>query len=142
MDFETNLERFCKEKQFSGVITVGKNGEQVLSKAFGFRDLSNKLLNNASTMFGIASGTKTFTALGIIKMIEQNFFDYSTPIHEVLGKDFSFIHAKATIKNLLCHTSGVYDYYDEELITDFDNFEVDIPWFKLETPLDYFPLFE
>jgi len=142
MNFETKLERFCKEKQFSGVITICKNGKQVLSKAFGFRDLSNKLLNNASTRFGIASGTKTFTALGIIKMIEQNFFEYSTPVHEVLDKDFSFIHAKATIMHLLCHTSGVYDYYDEELVTDFDNFEVDIPWFKLETPLDYFPLFK
>jgi len=142
MKFKNSLERFCKKKEFSGVVTINKFGEQLISKAFGYRDQSNKLLNKVDTVFGIASGTKTFTALGIIKMIEQGFFDYSTTIHKVFDKDLSFIHYKATIKNLLCHTSGIYDYYDEELITDFDNFEVEIPWFKLETPSDYYPLFE
>jgi len=78
-------------------------------------------LNKVDTVFGIASGTKTFTALGIIKMIEQNLFDYSTTVHEIFDKDLPFIHPKATVKHLLCHTSGMYDYYDEELITDFDN---------------------
>ena len=38
---------------------------------------------------------------------------------------------------LLSHTSGIYDYYAEELISDFDNFFVDIPWYQLDTPGDY-----
>ncbi|MBN2443199.1 MAG: serine hydrolase [Spirochaetales bacterium] len=142
MDFNVKLERFCEIKKFSGVVTINRSGKQVISKAFGLRDLPNKLLNNSDTLFGIASGTKTFTALGIIKMIEQGYFDYSTTVYEILEKDVTFIHSRATIKNLLCHTSGIYDYYDEELITDFDNFEVAIPWFKLENPSDYYPLFE
>jgi len=42
---------------------------------------------------------------------------------------------------LLAHTSGIYDYYDEEIEQDFEHFSVDIPWSELETPTDYDPLF-
>ena len=43
---------------------------------------------------------------------------------------------------MLTHTSGIYDYYDEEIEQDFDNFFVSIPWYRLETPSDYWLLFE
>ena len=38
--------------------------------------------------------------------------------------------------------TGIYDYYDEELVEDFNNYSVEIPWFKLVTPSDYWPLFK
>lgn len=140
--FQKNLENFCRDKDFSGVISIMRGQEPLLTQVMGYRDLYEKLPFNSETRLGIASGTKTFTALGIIKMIEQGFFDFKTKIHDLFKADLSFIHKDATIENLLCHTSGIFDYYDEELITDFDNFEVEIPWFKLETPKDYLPLFE
>jgi CubicO group peptidase (beta-lactamase class C family) len=43
---------------------------------------------------------------------------------------------------LLTHISGIYDYFDEEVEQDFDNFFVSIPWYRLETPSDYWSLFE
>lgn len=92
MNFEADLMRFCEEKKFSGVVTINKSGKSVLSKAFGYRDLSNRLLNNADTIFGIASGTKTFTASGIIKMIEQGSFDYSTPGERFSYSNGGYIH--------------------------------------------------
>ncbi len=36
-----------------------------------------------------------------------------------------FISENATIRQLLTHTSGIYDYYDEEIEQDFDHFSVD-----------------
>jgi len=42
----------------------------------------------------------------------------------------------------LTHTSGIYDYFDEEIEQDFDHFYVSIPWYRLETPIDYWPLFQ
>ncbi|MBN1261001.1 MAG: beta-lactamase family protein, partial [Anaerolineae bacterium] len=46
-----------------------------------------------------------------------------------------------TIKHLLAHTSGIPDYYDEEEVDDFEDFFLDIPWYRLKHPTDYLPLF-
>lgn len=126
---------------FSGVVSVVRDDTVVFTNAYGFRDISNKVPNDINTKFGIASGTKLFTALGIGTLIEQNKIRLETEIGEIFSEPTSFIDRKATIRHLLTHTSGIYDYYDEELITDFDNFFVEIPWYKLTTPTDYLPLF-
>jgi CubicO group peptidase (beta-lactamase class C family) len=83
-----------------------------------------------------------FTALGIGKLIEDGKISLSTKVNEIDRKYTGFIDENVTIQNLLSHTSGIYDYYDEELVEVFDNFFVDIPWYNLETSSDYFPLFK
>lgn len=55
------LEQAALETAFSGVISVFRDGSTLFSKAFGYRDIKNKLPNTTSTIFGIASGTKVFT---------------------------------------------------------------------------------
>lgn len=59
-----------------------------------------------------------------------------------MTRDGNNIDEDATIQHLLTHTSGIYDYYDEEIEQDFENFFVEIPWYDLETPSDYYPLFQ
>ena len=81
------------------------------------------------------------TAVGIGRLIDEGRLALSTEVKEIDNAYSGFIDESATILNLLTHTSGIYDYYDEEEITDFDNFTVEIPWFELETPSDYLPLF-
>ena len=131
----------AEEVNFSGVISIFQDDRVILNSAFGLRDSANGLLNEPDTRFGIASGTKLFTALGIGKLIEQGRIGLDTKIKDV-GKEYcTFIDGDAAIAQLLSHTSGIYDYYDEEVISDFDNFFVDIPWYQLETPSDYLPLF-
>ena len=132
----------AEEDNFSGVISIFKGNTEIINKAFGLKDSMNKLPNTQDTKFGIASGTKLFTALGIGKLIEQGKIKLHTKIKEI-DRDFcTFVDEDATIQNLLTHTSGIYDYYDEEKNTDFDNFYVNIPWYLLETPSDYLPLFK
>jgi len=132
----------AKEQNFSGVISIFKNNNMIYNEAFGYKEVKNRLLNTTDTKFGIASGTKFFTALGIGKLIEENKLSFSTKIIDI-DNDFSgFIDENATILNLLTHTSGVYDYLDEEEIEDYENFYVDIPWYKLVTSSDYLPLFK
>ncbi len=41
----------------------------------------------------------------------------------------------------MTHTSGIPDYFDEELIADFDNFTVAVPWNLLKGPRDYLQVF-
>ncbi len=126
---------------FSGVISIFRNDEEIMNEAFGYADIANARKNTPTTRFGIASGTKLFTALGVGALIDQGLLTLKTTVHEIFQSDLTWIDPRATIADLLKHTSGIYDYYDEELITDFDNFFVDIPWYRLETPADYLPLF-
>lgn len=132
----------AKETDFSGVVSIFKDNMPVYNGAFGYRDIRNNLLNDVNTKFGIASGTKTFTALGIGKLIEQKKLSLDTRMKDI-DKDFKgFIHEEATILNLLTHTSGMYDYLDEETLEDYDYQSYEIPWYELETPSDYYPLYK
>ncbi|MCD4670278.1 MAG: beta-lactamase family protein [Actinomycetia bacterium] len=142
MNIRSKIDKYSQDNNFSGDISIYRKHNSIYHNSFGYRDISNKIPNNGNTIFGTASGTKTFTALGIIKLIELGLIEFSTTIYDIFQSDLGFISSEATIKQLLTHTSGIFDYYDEELITDFDNFTVEIPWFRLETPSDYLPLFE
>ncbi len=133
--------RKAKESDFSGAISIRRGRSVVYRVAFGSRVVNENLPNEISTRFGIASGTKLITALGIGRLIDDRKLSLQTSVGE-LGSDFhGFIDEHATIHHLLSHTSGIYDYYDEELVDDFERFSVEIPWSKLETPSDYLPLF-
>jgi len=136
------IERAASETEFSGVISIFRDASTVFNRAFGYRDVKNKLHNTTSTIFGIASGTKVFTALGIGVLVDQGLISLGTTIGELDREYTSFVDERATIQHLLTHTSGIYDYYDEEIELDYDHFSVEIPWCKLETPSDYYPSFK
>ena len=131
-----------EETSFSGAVSIFQNNQPLYEEAFGYADIAEKRLNNVNTRFAIASGTKFFTALGIGTLIDAGRISLDTTVKEIFGKDLSYADSRATIAHLLSHTSGIYDYYDEELDIDCENFFVDIPWFQLETPSDYLPLFD
>jgi CubicO group peptidase (beta-lactamase class C family) len=136
------LERAASETEFSGVVSVFRGASILYNRAFGYRDIKNSLPTTTSTIFGIASGTKIFTALGIGVLVDQGVISLDTTIREIDGGYTGFVDPQATVQQLLTHTSGIYDYYDEEIEHDYDAFSVEIPWCELETPSDYYPLFE
>ena len=136
------IEQAALETEFSGVVSVFRDASTIFNKAFGYRDISNKLPNTTNTLFGTASGTKLFTALGIGVMIDRGLLALDTAVGDIDQAYTGFVDERATIQHLLTHTSGIFDYYDEEIEQDFDHFTVEIPWCELETPSDYWPLFQ
>jgi CubicO group peptidase (beta-lactamase class C family)/protein tyrosine phosphatase (PTP) superfamily phosphohydrolase (DUF442 family) len=136
------IEQTASESGFSGVVSVYQADKPLYEAAFGYRDRPNQIPNQVNTRFGIASGTKFFTALGIGRLVEQGLLKMETRVDEISPDYKGFIDPSATILHLLTHTSGIYDYYDEEIEQDFDNFFVSIPWYRLQTPADYWPLFQ
>ncbi len=136
------IEQTASKIDFSGVISIFKGTATVFNKAFGYRDIKNKLPNTTGTLFGIASGTKVFTALGVGVLIDRGLISLDTTVGEIDPAYAGFVDEHATIRHLLTHTSGIYDYYDEEIEQDYDHFTVAIPWCELETPSDYYPLFK
>ena len=136
------IEKKAGETSFSGVVAMYRGGKPLYRDAFGYADITCKKKNNLDTKLAIASGTKIFTAMGIGVLIDDGKLSLDTTIRDIFRQDVSYIDPRATIAQLLTHTSGIYDYYDEELDIDPENFHIDIPWDRLETPSDYLPLFE
>jgi len=132
----------AKRTRFSGVVAVFKGKETLAQESFGYADIVNNRMNDLGTRFAIASGTKFFTALGIGTLIDAGKLSLDTTVHDIFQNDLTYVDSRATIAQFLTHSSGIYDYYDEDLDIDSENFSVDIPWSCLETPSDYLPLFE
>ncbi len=135
------IDQTAKEKNYSGVISFSQKNNETISMAYGFKDKANKLPNNTDTHFGIASGTKLFTAIAIGKLIEQGKLTFETKVGDIFDSELSFIDSNAMILHLLTHTSGVFDYNDDELSEEENRLHISIPWYELETPSDYWPFF-
>ena len=133
----TSIERHA----FSGVVSIKRNGRVLFEEAAGYADRSNKIGNTLETRFGIASGTKFLTALAVGRLIIAQKLSFDTKLKDCLALDFPRYSPDITIRHLLTHTSGIPDYYDEEKVTDFDNFALSIPCYELKGPRDYLPLF-
>lgn len=105
-DYLVQLE---KEKGFSGGLLIIKDGKKIFSKGYGWADKENKIPFTPTTLASMGSITKAFTAVGILKLVEQNKLSVDDP----LKKFFPAIpsdKARITIHQLLTHSSGFHEF--------------------------------
>jgi CubicO group peptidase (beta-lactamase class C family) len=126
---------------FSGVVSIRQSSHILYERATGFADRSNQIRNTLETRFGIASGTKFFTALAIGKLIAAQKLAFTTKLKDCIALNFPYYSPDITIQHLLTHTSGIPDYYEEEKVSDFDHFTVGRPWYELKGLRDYLAVF-
>lgn len=111
---DDSFDKFCKSNNFNGSILVVDDGEIVLKKGYGFADYEKKIPNTPDTIFGIASLTKQFTAVGIMMLNERGALNVSDTIDKYIP---GYPNGdKITIHNLLTNTSGIAEYINEELL--------------------------
>jgi CubicO group peptidase (beta-lactamase class C family) len=93
---------------FNGSVLVAKNNEIVYERYGGFSSPRQKKDSiSVHTAFQLASISKTFTGMGILKLWEEGKLD----IHDEVSKYLSgFPFAGITIKTLLSQRSGLYNY--------------------------------
>lgn len=127
-----------EELDFSGAVLWKK--EEPWSTAKGWADRANERPNAIDTRFGIASGCKIFTAVAICQLAEEGklaFEDWLSALLPEIFPDFD-----ATIHQLLTHTSGIPDYFDEETMDDFEELWIQHPMYLMKTGMDFVPLFK
>lgn len=127
--------------EFSGVISMTKNHELIYQEAFNYADKPNKRANQLDTKFGMASGSKTFVALGILKLIEAGKLALTDTIGDLINIDWKQIDPEITVEQLLTHTSGVPDYFDEDVMTDYAELWENLPNYRMRQSSDLIPLF-
>lgn len=96
-----------------GCILICKDGEKLLEKAYGYADLPNKIPNEVDTKFATASAGKAFVAVGILQLIEKGLLTLNDKIGDIFDFDLKAIDDEITVEELLTHTSGIPDYFDE-----------------------------
>ncbi len=128
-------------ENFRGNVRITIKGEVVFECSKGFADLVNERLNNKNTRFASASAGKVFVAVGILKLIEEGKLGLEDTLSKVLPIDLHQIDPEVTIRQLLTHTSGVPDYFDEEIMSEYEELWKDYPNYKIRRNSDLFPLF-
>jgi CubicO group peptidase (beta-lactamase class C family) len=91
---------------FSGVVLAGRDGNVVAEIARGESDATTKKQLHSSTLFEIASCTKSFTAIAILRLAEEG----KLSLDDLISKHLPGIPSNCnaiTIRHLLMHTSGI-----------------------------------
>jgi CubicO group peptidase (beta-lactamase class C family) len=95
-------------------VAVMRDGKMLLERAWGLSDVEKKTPADASTTSQIASVTKPFTAVLVLKQVDRGRLSLSDP----LGKHLPGVSAAFdtfTIEQMLNHTSGLAgDYRNPE----------------------------
>ena len=130
------------ESGFSGVVLIQQGGAEVLGWAFGYADRADRIANTLDTRFQMASGSKTFTAVAVCQLVERGCFGFETPLCDCLDIEFPRFDPEVTVHHLLSHTSGIPDYFDEELMDDFEALWLNRPCYSMRGPRDFLPLFQ
>ena len=136
VDFEkmsAELEKeFAGDFGFSILVEVDDN---VFSKSFGYLDKKQSQPVDLNTLFNIASITKSITAVGIMKLVEENRLKLEYPLSKFFT-DVPADKAAITLKMLLSHRTGLQQTYPLDGTSDSDQARKKIWKQKLEFPPD------
>lgn len=119
---------------------VIKDGEVVLSKGYGFRDLESGAKATGETLYQIGSCTKAFTSALCAVFVDKGLLDWDTPVREYVPDlrfydDYTTEHC--TLRDVLSHRTGVprheYSWYGtsftrQELIRNIRYLEPNKPF--------------
>lgn len=136
MDIEKNIDINCR-----GNILVLKDNNILFERVNGYSDLANKRLNKIDTKFGSASAGKFFVAIAILKLIELSKLHFEDNLGQLLNIDLKDIDKEVTVEELLTHSSGVPDYFDEETMEEYEELWIDFPNYRVRKNSDLLPLF-
>lgn len=126
---------------FRGNVYVVQNGRTLLEHVSGLADLANEIPNTIETKFASASAGKVFVAVAILQLIEQGRLRFGDTLGELLAMDLHGIDAGVTVEQLLNHTSGVPDYFDESVMNEYEELWFAYPNYRIRRNNDLFPLF-
>ena len=110
------MNQFSEYGQFNGSVLVAEKGKVIYKKGFGMANMEWNIPNQPNTKHRLGSVSKQFTALLILKLVEQGKLKLDTPISAYLPDYPKKTGDVITLHHLLTHTSGIPNY------TSFPNF--------------------
>lgn len=103
-------------KVTSIAVAVAVNGKIVWEEGFGWTNREENVKATQHTMYHLASISKSFTATGLMVLVERGLIDLNRPANDYLGKAKLTALAgnadDASLKRILFHTAGLPMYWN------------------------------
>jgi len=116
---ENLYKEYAEKNNYPGLaFGVVVDDKLVFSGGFGYSDVENKIPVDNNSMFRIASMTKSFTALAILKLRDEGMLDLDDPVELYIPemRGIKYLTADAPLINI------------EHLLTHTEGFPQDDPW--------------
>ncbi|MDE6611830.1 MAG: beta-lactamase family protein [Muribaculaceae bacterium] len=98
------------EKRAPGAVVMVRRGDSIYyNRGFGMARLDSNLRMTDSTILNIASASKTFTAIGLVKLAAQGRLSLDDPMSKYFPEFNHGIFSKITLRHILSHTTGLGD---------------------------------
>ena len=112
-----NIEKYLSgfavpDHWFSGSILVSIDGNIIINNGYGMANYELNVPNSAETKFCIGSITKQFTAILVLQLVEKGLLSLGDTL-DMFISDYPSGN-KVTIHHLLTHSSGIYNYTEDE----------------------------
>ncbi|MDI9337193.1 MAG: serine hydrolase domain-containing protein [Alphaproteobacteria bacterium] len=104
---DVKLKEILLNKNFNGQILVAKNGQTVYKNYVGYSDIRNRIPFSDNTPIHLASISKTFTGMAVLKLMEQGLLNLDDSINKFFP---DFPYQSVSVRMLLCHRSGLPNY--------------------------------
>lgn len=141
MEFEKQRVKLLNEMPgFSGVLSLSRKNEVLYEEAFGLAILNEAVPNTLGTRFPVASGSKIFTAVAALKLVENGALSLSDSVTRLLPDAFPFMDENVSVRHLLTHTSGFQDYFKEEENENYADLWKNLPMYAMRRPEDFLVL--
>jgi CubicO group peptidase (beta-lactamase class C family) len=92
-------------------VILVQNGERVWGDAYGFANVSTGQKMSTGTICRVESISKSVTAWGALKLVEEGRMDLDEPVHHYLKSwsfpESSFNESNITLRQLLSHQAGL-----------------------------------
>ena len=135
--FEKSIDSIVQEYNVPGLaIALIQNDSVILTKCVGFSNIEKQIPITLKTQFRIASMSKSFVALAILKLVEDGKLSLETPLKEIIPEieiENSY-DEPVRVVHLLEHTAG----FDHGRFKEAINFDSD-PYMPLKQVLEISP---
>ena len=100
-----------------GSVSIFHEGKEIYTRSIGYADIETEQKANGESRYGIGSISKTFTAVLIMRLVEEGKLKLDSRLSEFVPE---IENAKdITIEHLLRHRSGIFNFTSDP---DYDNY--------------------
>ncbi|MFO0975811.1 MAG: serine hydrolase domain-containing protein [Planctomycetaceae bacterium] len=132
------VQKQIQQQQLVGVaVGVIQNGKVVMTKAYGFEDRDAKVPLSTDSLIRWASVSKTLTAVVAAQLAEEKKLDLTADVR-TLVPEFPDKGELITVRDLLCHQSGIVHYSNGTVTETQATYSAEHPFEDVVAALDKF----
>ena len=109
---QSEMDSLFSKTKFNGTVSILQNGNLLYQKENGFENFGEKSKLDSNSVFAIGSVSKQFTAVLLLLQQQAGKLNVNDPVAKYLPDFQKPKFDKVTIHQLLNHTSGLNDFWE------------------------------